>query len=65
MRKGFLALDEANGSFVLYRAERDADLDTGTFGLNLTERLGEVVEENGRILLVLEAPETPEPTEKP
>lgn len=63
MRKGFFALDEEDGMFILYRAERDADLDTGTFGLNLAERLGEVTEENGRIVLILEAPETPEPNE--
>ena len=54
---GFLALDEEDGSYVLYRAARDADLDTGTFGLNLTERMGEVTEENGRIILMLDNPD--------
>ena len=57
----FLALEEREDSYVLYRAERDADLDTGTFGLNLVERMGEVTEENGRILLKLEPPATPAP----
>ena len=54
LKKGFLALDEDEEGFVLYRAERSVDLDTGTFGLDLTEKLGEITEENGRILLMLD-----------
>ena len=65
LMNGFLALEETDESYVLYRAERNADLDTGSFGLNLTERLGEVTEEDGRILLMIEPPETPEPTAEP
>ena len=45
---------------MLYRAARDADLDTGTFGLNLIERLGEVTEQDGRLMLILEFPEETE-----
>lgn len=59
LKKGFFALNEEDGMYVLYRAARDADLETGTFGLNLIERLGEVTEENGRLLLLLEASEEP------
>ena len=54
LKKGFLALDEDAEGFVLYRAERSVDLDTGTFGLDLIQRLGEITEENGRILLLLD-----------
>ena len=60
LKKGFLALEEEEEAFVLYRAARDADLDTGTFGLNLIERLGEVTEHEGRLLLMLEFPEETE-----
>lgn len=61
LKKGFLALEEEEDAFVLYRAARDADLETGTFGLNLIQKLGEVTESDGRLLLLLEFPE-PEPT---
>lgn len=54
LQSGFLALDEQNDEYVLYRAERDADLETGTFGLTFTERLGTVIESQGKILLILE-----------
>ena len=63
LKNGFLALSEEQDAFVLYRAARDADRETGTFGLNLIERLGEVTEQSGRLLLLLsfpEATETPE-----
>ena len=60
LKKGFFALNEEEDAYVLYRAARDADLETGTFGLNLTERLGEVIEQNGRLMLILEAPEATE-----
>ena len=62
LKKGFLALSEEDEAYVLYRAARDADLETGTFGLNLIERLGEVTESDGRLLLILEFPD---PTEAP
>lgn len=55
-RDGFLSLVEEDGIYWLFRAVRDADLETGTFGLTLTERLGEITESDGRILLLMDAP---------
>ncbi len=58
---GFLSLVEEDGNCILYRAVRNADVETGTFGLTLTERLGEITEAMGRIVLIMDAPaETPE-----
>ena len=56
-KDGFLSLLEENGNYILFRAIRDADLDTGTFGLTLTERLGEITESWGRIKLTLDPTE--------
>lgn len=58
-RDGFLSLSEEDGIYVLYRAVRDADLDTGTFGLTLIERLGEITETMGRIELYMDPKELP------
>ncbi|MBQ1820179.1 MAG: hypothetical protein II117_01115 [Clostridia bacterium] len=55
-RNGFLSLTEEDGICVLYRAARNADLDTGTFGLILTERLGEINVSGGRIQLFFDQP---------
>ncbi len=61
-KDGFLSLVEEDGRYILFRAERNADLDTGTFGLTLKERLGEITEVMGGIELILDAPEpTPAP----
>ena len=54
LQNGFLAIAEEDGAYALYRAERDADLDTGTFSLTFTQRLGVLVETEGRIFLILE-----------
>ena len=54
LQNGFLAIAEEDGSMVLYRAERDADLDTGTFSLTFTERLGVITETDGKLFLTLE-----------
>ena len=62
-RDGFLSLAEEDGIYVLYRAIRDVDLDTGTFGLTLVERLGELTEVMGGIELVLDPYPTPEAAE--
>ena len=51
---GFLALAEEDGAYVLYRAERDADLETGTFGLTFTQRIGTLYEAQGRLILSME-----------
>lgn len=59
-KDGFLSLLEEDGNYILFRAVRDADLDTGTFGLTLTERLGEITETMGRIELVMDPRPTPE-----
>lgn len=59
-RNGFLSIVAEDGVYILCRAVRDADLETGTFGLRLTERLGEITEVMGRIVLVLDAQPTPE-----
>ncbi len=59
-KDGFFSLIEEDGRYILCRAVRDADLDTGTFGLTVTERLGEVSESMGRIVLVLDPKPTPE-----
>ena len=59
-KDGFLSLSEEDGNYILYRAVRDADLDTGTFGLTLTERLGEITETMGRIELIMDPVPTPE-----
>lgn len=60
-KNGFLSLLEEDGNYILFRAERDADLDTGTFGLTLTERLGEIMEVMGEITLVMDPQPTPTP----
>ncbi len=63
-KDGFFSLVEEDGNYILYRAIRDADLDTGTFGLTLTERLGEITEVMGQIALIMDPQPTPEiPTE--
>lgn len=54
LKNGFLSLVEEDENCILYRAERDADLETGTFGLTLTERLGEINEIMGKVHLILE-----------
>ena len=54
LENGFLALAAENGAYVLYRAERDADLETGTFGLTFTQRIGTLIESQGRIILNME-----------
>lgn len=53
-KNGFLSLLEEDGVYVLFRAVRDVDLETGTFGLTLTERLGEITEVMGEIALILD-----------
>jgi hypothetical protein len=59
-KDGFFSIIEEDGRYILCRAVRDVDLDTGTFGLTITERLGEVSETMGRIVLILDAKPTPE-----
>ena len=59
-KNGFLSLLEEDGNYILFRAVRDANLDTGTFGLTLVERLGEITETMGRIELVMDPQPTPE-----
>ena len=54
LQNGFLALSEQDGEYVLFRAERDADLETGTFGLTFTQRIGTLIESRGRLILVME-----------
>ena len=58
-RDGFLSLIEEDGNYILFRAVRDANLDTGTFGLTLTERLGEITEVMGAIELIMDPQPTP------
>jgi hypothetical protein len=53
-KNGFLSLLEEDGNYILYRAVRDANLDTGTFGLTLIERLGEITESLDKIELVMD-----------
>jgi len=53
-KDGFLSLLEEDGEYILFRAVRDANLDTGTFGLTLTERLGVITETMGRIELIMD-----------
>lgn len=65
-RDGFLALIEENGNYILCRADRAVDEDAQTFGLTVTERLGEIIEIDGRVTLLLDAPqETPAPDAQP
>ena len=64
-RNGYLALIEEDGNFILCRADRSVDEETFSFGLTVTERLGEITEVMGRIELILDAQPTPEPTELP
>jgi hypothetical protein len=59
-KDGFLSLVEEDGNYILFRAVRDANLETGTFGLTLIERLGEITESMGEIELVLDPQPTPE-----
>lgn len=54
-RDGFLSLIEEDGNYILFRAARSVDYETGTFGLTLTERLGEINEVMGRIELIMDA----------
>ena len=53
-KDGFLSLMEEDGNYILFRAVRDANLDTGTFGLTLVERLGVITETMGRIELIMD-----------
>ena len=62
-KDGFLSLIEENGNYILFRAVRDVDYETGTFGLTLTERLGEITEVLGNIELIMDPQPTPEPAE--
>ncbi len=64
-RNGYLALIEEDGNFILCRADRLVDEDTLSFGLTVTERLGEITETMGRIVLILDAQPTPEPVPEP
>ena len=64
-RDGYLALIEENGNFILCRVDRVVDEETSSFGLTVTERLGEITEVMGRIVLILDAQPTPEPTPEP
>ncbi len=57
-RDGFLALIEENGNYILCRADRIVDEDLLTFGLTVTERLGEITEIGGQITLILDPPAT-------
>ena len=61
-RDGYLALIEENGNYILCRADRAVDMETLSFGLTVTERLGEITEVMGRIVLILDPLPTPEPT---
>jgi hypothetical protein len=54
LQDGFFALAEENGAYVLYRADRDADLDTGTFSLTFTQRIGTLIESQERLILLME-----------
>ena len=60
-RDGFLALIEEDGNYILCRADRAVDMEQLTFGLTVTERLGEITEVMGRIMLILDAQPTPTP----
>jgi hypothetical protein len=64
-RNGYLALIEEDGNFILCRVDRAVDEETSSFGLTVTERLGEITEVMGRIELILDAQPTPEPTPEP
>lgn len=64
-RNGYLALIEEDGNYILCRADRAVDMEQLTFGLTVTERLGEIAEVMGRVMLILDAQPTPEPTEQP
>ena len=59
-RDGYLALIEEDGNFILCRADRAVDEDAATFGLTVTERLGEIAEISGRLMLILDPVPTPE-----
>jgi hypothetical protein len=54
LHDGFLVVVEENGEYVLLRAERSADIETGSFGLTPTERVGVIVEQYGGIFLIME-----------
>jgi|GEM_PF-1223085 hypothetical protein len=58
----YWALIEEDGRYILCTADRSVDPDTLSFGLTVTGRIGEVTEIMGRILLILDAPPSPEPT---
>ena len=64
-RNGFLAIIPEDGNYILCRADRAVDPELLTFGLTVTERLGELVEVGGRITVILDAPPTPAPTPEP
>ena len=48
----YLALNEEDGAYILYRCERAVD-ENGGFALTFTDRLGEVIEQNGGLFLLL------------
>lgn len=52
MQNGFLALHAEDGRYLMYRTERFVEED-GTFSLRFTEPLGEVMETEGGLYLVL------------
>jgi hypothetical protein len=54
LHDGFLVVVEEDGEYVLLRAERTADIETGSFGLTPTERIGVIVETAGGIFLIME-----------
>ena len=54
LRDGFLVVVEEDGEYVLLRAERTADIETDSFGLTPTERIGVIVEQYGNVYLIME-----------
>ncbi len=54
LRDGFLVVVEENGEYVLLRAERTADIETGSFGLTPTARIGVIIENADGIFLIMD-----------
>ena len=53
MLGAFLALSEEDGVYYLYRCTRAVD-ENGSFALHFTDRVGEIVEQGGKLYLMLD-----------
>lgn len=53
MQRDFIALNQENGSCILYRCTRTVD-ENGGFALHFTDRIGEVIEQSDSLYLMLD-----------